>query len=76
MFEVEPLPLSDPLLTLDNVVLSPHWMAVTWEQAEMGRRDIRKAPERITHGLLPDNVLNPAVLSNPSFKSKLSRFGQ
>ena len=31
VFDVEPLPLGDPLLGLDNVILTPHWSASTWD---------------------------------------------
>ncbi len=29
VFEVEPLPADDPLIGLDNVILTPHWSAST-----------------------------------------------
>jgi glyoxylate/hydroxypyruvate/2-ketogluconate reductase len=50
VFAVEPLPLNDPLLTMDNVVLTPHVAGVTYETsrrrgavaAENVRRVVRR----------------------------------
>jgi glyoxylate reductase len=57
VFEVEPTPLENPLLKLDNVVLSPHSASATWEtrrkMAEMAVRNIRAYLE----GHRPPNVV-------------------
>ena len=74
VFEVEPLPLNDPLLALDNVILTPHWSASTsdvWKATgmAMGQGMIRAA-----QGLVPDHVVNAEVLERPGFQAKLARF--
>jgi phosphoglycerate dehydrogenase-like enzyme len=76
VFTTEPLPKDDPLIELDNVILTPHWSAST--------RDIWLATGRATaggmlaaaRGEVPDNVVNPEVLTRPGFQAKLARFAE
>jgi phosphoglycerate dehydrogenase-like enzyme len=58
VFAVEPVPADNPLLTLDNVVLTPH---VTWYTADTMRRYLEHAVDncrRIRDGREPVNVVN------------------
>ncbi len=74
VFAVEPLPPDDPLIGLENVILTPHWLASTsdvWSATgeAMGRGMLRAA-----RGQPPENIVNPAVLENDLFRRKLARF--
>lgn len=57
VFEEEPTPLDNPLLTLDNVVVTPHCASATWEtrrkMAEMAVGNIKAFLE----GRRPPNVV-------------------
>jgi phosphoglycerate dehydrogenase-like enzyme len=58
VFAVEPVPAGNPLLSLDNVVLTPH---VTWYTADTMRRYLAEAVDncrRIHHGRDLRNVVN------------------
>jgi len=58
VFAVEPIPAGNPLLSLDNVVLTPH---VTWYTADTMRRYLEHAVDncrRIRDGLELANVVN------------------
>ncbi len=76
VFEIEPLPLSSPLLELDNVILTPHWLPSTHQSARATRDVLIRNITRVAQGLEPQNVINPEVLSKPGFRTKLSRFKQ
>jgi phosphoglycerate dehydrogenase-like enzyme len=74
VFDTEPLPLSSPLLRMDNVILTPHWLPST-KRAAMATRDvIVRNVIRVATGQLPGNILNPEVLGKPGFLRKLARF--
>lgn len=74
VFEKEPIDPSDPLLELDNVLLSPH--AVCWtdelfrgngEAACRSILDVRK-------GQVPNDVVDRHVIDHPGLKQKLARY--
>ena len=74
VFETEPLPLSSPLLQLDNVILTPHWLPSTHRAARATRDLIVQNVLRVARGQPPQNVVNPEVLRQPGLRAKLARF--
>jgi phosphoglycerate dehydrogenase-like enzyme len=74
VFQVEPLPLDDPLLGLDNVILTPHWSASTSDVWRATGRAMAEGMLRSARGLLPENIVNPEVLDRPVFRDKVGRF--
>jgi phosphoglycerate dehydrogenase-like enzyme len=74
VFEREPLSPNSPLATMENVILSSHSIAWTEELfRDMGRIDCQGALA-IYRGELPNNVVNPKVLSTPAFLEKLAKY--
>ena len=74
VFDTEPLPLTSPLLALDNVILTPHWLPSTQRAARACQDVIIDNLLRVAQGLIPRNVINAAVLERPGFRAKLGRF--
>jgi phosphoglycerate dehydrogenase-like enzyme len=74
VFQSEPLPPSSPLLSLDNVILTPHWLASTCEAGRATMESVMEGMVRVSRGQLPSHVLNPEVLRRPGFREKLARF--
>ncbi len=62
--EVEPIPLDDPLLTLDNVIIAPHIASASvvtrTKMATMSAENLLAGLE----GKLPPNCANPEVLKH------------
>jgi phosphoglycerate dehydrogenase-like enzyme len=76
VFEREPLPAGDPLIGLDNVILTPHWSASTrdvWQATGMAMVD---GMLRAARGEIPENVVNREVLERPRFQEKLAKFAE
>lgn len=74
VFEQEPVDPDDPILRLDNVIVSPH--AVCWTDQcflDNGRSALRSILE-VAAGRVPQNVVNEAVIDNPLLQEKLRRF--
>jgi phosphoglycerate dehydrogenase-like enzyme len=74
VFAHEPLRLSSPLLKLDNVLLTPHWLCSTRQSGRATWAAVMEGMRRVAQGEIPANVLNPAVLERPGFRSKLKTF--
>lgn len=74
VFEQEPLDKNDPLLALDNVILTPHWLCTTQEAIRSTVGAIFKGMLQVADGRLPENILNPAVVDRPGFQAKLRRY--
>ncbi|MBI3411075.1 MAG: dehydrogenase [Planctomycetes bacterium] len=76
VFAVEPLPADDPLLSLDNVILTPHWNASTTDVWKATGRAMAEGMLRAAQGLFPENVVNPEVLNRVGFQKKLANFAE
>jgi phosphoglycerate dehydrogenase-like enzyme len=74
VFAEEPLPADDPLVGLDNVILTPHWLASTSDVWQATGQAMAEGMLRAARGQLPDNIVNPEVLEQPAFREKLARF--
>ena len=74
VLEQEPPDPNDPILALDNVILTPH--ALCWTDqcfAGNGAADVRAVLE-IQHGREPRGIVNRAVLASPIWQNRLARF--
>lgn len=76
VFETEPPAKDNPLLSLDNVIVTPHNIAWTDELARGMGRSAFKAITDISKGNIPEFVVNKAVLTTPAFKEKLAKWQQ
>ncbi|HVX10287.1 MAG TPA: NAD(P)-dependent oxidoreductase [Pirellulales bacterium] len=74
VFEHEPLPADDPLTSLDNVILTPHWNASTSDVWRATGRAMALGILRAARGELPENIVNRDVLGRQGFIDKLKRF--
>lgn len=76
VFEHEPLPAESPLISLDNVLLTPHWLPATHRAARLTMTEVAEGMICAAYGQVPRNVLNRAVLERPGFRQKLARVSQ
>lgn len=74
VFDEEPLPLTNPLLKLDNVILTPHWLCSTHQAGRATMAAVLEGMLSVSRGEIPDNILNPAVLDRAGFREKLRKF--
>jgi phosphoglycerate dehydrogenase-like enzyme len=74
VFEHEPPAPDDPILKLDNVILTPHWSASTADVWQATARAMIDGMLRAATGRVPDTVVNVEVLRRPGFRAKLDRF--
>ncbi|HVA51732.1 MAG TPA: NAD(P)-dependent oxidoreductase [Pirellulales bacterium] len=54
VFEHEPLPAGDPLVGLDNVILTPHWTASTSDVWRATAQAMAAGMLRVARGNVPD----------------------
>ncbi len=74
VYEQEPIDPNDPLLTLDNVIVTPHALCWTDEWAFITGRSAMGSILAIASGDVPNYVVNKDVVEVPAFQQKLARF--
>ncbi len=74
VFAVEPLPADDPLIALDNVILTPHWNASSKDVFQATGRNVVASVLAVAKGELPDHIVNREVVDRPGFQAKLKRW--
>ena len=62
VFEKEPIESDNPLLGMENVILTPHTAALTAECTLRMAMDGVKRVVKFFNGEVPENIANPAVL--------------
>jgi len=74
VFEEEPTPADNPILRLDNVIVSPH--ALCWTDELFGNiaRTAIGALLAVHAGRRPEFVVNPAALAHPRAKAWLKEY--
>ena len=73
VFEVEPAPADEPILKLDNVIVTPHALCFTDELfAGNGAADIR-AVLAVKRGEAPPGLLNRDVLDTDAWRRRLAQ---
>jgi phosphoglycerate dehydrogenase-like enzyme len=69
VFEEEPTPASNPLLKLDNVIVSPHALAWTDELFSNIARTAIGAVLAVSAGRRPEFLVNPDALTHPKVRA-------
>ena len=62
VFETEPIPAGSPLLSCENVVLTPHASWYSEESYSELKRRVAEAVAAVASGERPRDILNPEVL--------------
>jgi D-3-phosphoglycerate dehydrogenase len=66
VFEVEPTPADNPLLRLDNVIVTPHGLCFTDECLTGLARSAFAAAAAVAAGRVPKHIVNPDALAHPA----------
>jgi D-3-phosphoglycerate dehydrogenase len=74
VFDPEPPHSDDPILKLDNVIVTPHALCWTDQMFEgIGERDVQAVLE-LSRGQVPAGIVNRAVLDSPIWQQRLARY--
>jgi phosphoglycerate dehydrogenase-like enzyme len=65
VFDQEPTPPDNPILRLDNVIVTPHSLCWTDEAFRNMAKGAFQSVLDIAHGKVPKHVVNRAVLAHP-----------
>jgi D-3-phosphoglycerate dehydrogenase / 2-oxoglutarate reductase len=66
-FEVEPTPPDNPILKLDNVIVTPHAAGFSDEAVRSGQRMGAEVMASMLTGAFPENICNPEVRGRTRF---------
>jgi len=70
VFEVEPLPADSPLVTMENVILTPHSAGYSDASRPEGRSRAALEAVRVLKGYWPENLVNPEVKARVRLKER------
>ncbi|MDE0485198.1 MAG: hydroxyacid dehydrogenase [Candidatus Poribacteria bacterium] len=73
VFEQEPISDDDPLLSLDNVIVTPHSICWTDECFEGNGKSACESIITVASGKMPTWIVNRDVIDSPKLKQKLAR---
>ncbi len=73
VFEEEPISSDNPLLNMDNVIVTPHSLCWTDEFFKVMWEQIFNQITQIIDTKIPSGIVNPEVWDNSEFQSKLKR---
>ncbi len=76
VFEQEPTPADNPLFKLENVIVTPHSIAMTDEFYITMWELIAQQIRQMIDGDKPATLVNPEVWDKPEFQNKLKYFHQ
>lgn len=74
VFEKEPIDADDPLLQLDNVILSPHAICWTDELFRGNGQSACRSISEVASGRIPKDLVNRGVIEQPEMQKKLARY--
>lgn len=74
VFEQEPVSPDNPLLKMDNTIVTPHGMSWTDQNLSEGWEQIVRQVSQIVRGEVPDALVNREVWDKPGFQAKLTKF--
>jgi phosphoglycerate dehydrogenase-like enzyme len=74
VFEQEPVDPTNPILTLDNVIVAPHALCWTDETARGNGAGVLQGILDVRQGKVPQNIVNREVVESPRFTEKLAAY--
>lgn len=69
VFEREPIDPGDPLVTMDNVIITPHAIGLTREMLRDVGRSACRSVLAVAEGRVPTSIINPEALEHPRLRS-------
>jgi D-3-phosphoglycerate dehydrogenase len=69
VFEQEPTPPDNPILTLDNVIVTPHSLCITDESYRNIAQSAIGSALELARGEIPVHVVNRSVLDHPELRA-------
>jgi phosphoglycerate dehydrogenase-like enzyme len=73
VFEEEPVDPNDPILTLDNVIVTPHALCWTDECNRIMGESVLGSIQAVAAGRVPTHVVNGEAIDTPKVREKLQR---
>ncbi|MCC7022395.1 MAG: glyoxylate reductase [Thermomicrobiales bacterium] len=74
VFEEEPVDPNDPILQLDNVIVTPHALCWTDECERIMGESVLQSVQEVAAGKVPANVVNREAADSPAMQAKLQRY--